>query len=310
MQSLTVSPSPHIRKATSTQKVMLTVIIALMPSVIATTIIFGPRALFVILTSVATAVAWEVIARLIMKRNCTINDFSAVVTGLIFALNLPVTLPLYMVAIGTFVAIVIVKQLFGGLGQNFANPAITARLVLVVSFGSQMTNWVKPFYYKNGVDLTTSATPLASTETTSYLDMFLGNHGGSMGETCILALLIGFIILVATKTISPTTPIAYIGSLALFSLIGGKDPLFEIMAGGAMLGAVFMVTDYITSPQTDQGKIIFGVGCGFITFAIRQWGALPEGTSFAILIMNILTPYIDMVTKTKPIGAKKQEVAK
>ncbi len=305
MQGLTVSPSPHIKRNVTTQKVMALVLIALLPSVVAAGIIFGPRALAVIFVSTASAVLWEIIARYIMKREGTAGDLSAAVTGVIFALNLPVTIPYWMVVIGTFVAIVIVKQLFGGLGQNFANPAIVARIVLLVSFGTQMTNWVKPFYYQNGVDLTTSATPLASSDGVSYINLFLGNVGGSLGETSALALLIGGLLLVVTRVISPSTPLAFIGSVALFSWIGGADPLYEILAGGVMLGAIFMATDYVTTPITNKGKIIFGIGCGFITFAVRQWANMPEGVSFSILLMNILTPYIDMFTRTKPIGAKK-----
>lgn len=305
MQGLTVSPSPHINKPVTTQKIMMMVLISLIPSAVASVIIFGTRALAVILTSVVTAVAWEFLARLIMKREQTISDGSAAVTGLILALNLPVTIPLWMVAIGTFAAIVIVKQLFGGLGQNFANPAIVGRIVLLVSFGGQMTNWVKPFYYRGTPDLTTSATPLNSSEAVSYIDMFLGKRGGSLGETCALALILGGIILVVTKVITPTTPLAFLGTLAVLSLIVGKDPLFELMAGGALLGAIFMATDYVTSPQTELGKLVFGIGCGFITFAIRQWAKMPEGTSYAILLMNIITPYIDKFTKTRPIGAKR-----
>ena len=302
MQGLTVSPSPHIKSFVTTQKVMSLVLIALLPAVVASGIIFGLQAIIVIAVSAASAVIWEYVARKIMKRSGTISDLSAAVTGVIFAMNLPVTIPLWMVIIGTFVAIVIVKQLFGGLGQNFANPAIVARIVLLVSFGTQMTNWVKPFYYQNGVDLTTSATPLVASDKASYMDLFLGNVGGSLGETCALALLIGGLLLVFTKVISPATPIAFLGSLALFSFIGGSDPLYEVLAGGAILGAIFMATDYVTTPITNKGKILFGIGCGFITFAIRKWANMPEGVSYSILLMNILTPYLDMLTKTKPVG--------
>lgn len=302
MQGLTVSPSPHINKFVTTQKVMLMVLIALLPAVVASGIIFGPRAILVIAVSAVSAVLWEFIARIVMRKENTISDLSAAVTGVLLAMNLPVTIPLWMVVLGTFIAIVIVKQLFGGLGQNFANPAIVARIVLLISFGAQMTTWVKPYYYKNGYDLTTSATPLLSSTGVSYKDLFLGNVGGSLGETCALALLIGGLFLVLTRVISPSTPLAFIGSLALFSFISGGDPLYDILAGGVMLGAIFMATDYVTTPITNMGKIIFGIGCGFITFAIRKWANMPEGTSFAILLMNIVTPYIDMVTKTHPVG--------
>lgn len=305
LQGLTVSPSPHILGSNSTKKTMGIVILALLPTFVASAIIFGSRAIIVTLVSVISAVVWEYLTRRIMKREQTISDFSAVVTGVIFAFNLPVTIPFWMVAVGTFIAIVIVKQLFGGLGQNFANPAIVARIVLLMSFGEEMTTWASPYYYKEA-DIITSATPLA-TGAASFRDLFLGATGGSLGETCALALIVGGLLLIITRVISPTTPIAFVGTTAIFTLLAGGDPLYQILSGGLLLGAFFMATDYVTTPITAKGKIIFGIGCGFITFLIRQWGSLPEGVSYAILLMNILTPYIDMMTKTKPVGAKRKE---
>ncbi len=304
MKLLNVSSSPHMRNNISTQKIMMLVLISLLPSVISAGIIFGPRALLVILTSVISAVGFEYITRILMKKPQTISDLSSAVTGVILALNLPVTIPLWIVVIGNFVAITIVKQLFGGIGQNFANPAIVARIVLLVSFGSHMSNWVKPFYYIDKVDLQSYATPLV-TKAASYKDLFFGTVGGCIGETSALALLIGGILLIAARAISPSTPLAFIGSVALFSAIAGTDPLYQILSGGLFLGAFFMATDYSTTPITIKGKIIFGIGCGFITFAIRYWGNMPEGVSYSILLMNILTPYIDKYTKQKPIGIKK-----
>ncbi len=301
---LLVTPSPHIKSAVTTQKVMGVVIISLLPAVIASVIIFGLRAVAVIAVTVASAVIFELLTRKLMKRPNTTADLSAVVTGVILALNLPVTIPLWMAAIGSFIAIVIVKQLFGGLGQNFANPAIVARIVLIISFGEAMTTWAKPFYYKEA-DLVTSATPL-ETGAATYKELFLGTIGGSLGETCALALLIGGLLLIFTRVISPTTPVAFIGTVALLTFVSGGDALYQVLSGGLLLGAFFMATDYVTTPITSKGKIIFGVGCGIITFAIRQWGALPEGVSYSILLMNILTPYIDMISKTKPVGAKKK----
>jgi len=260
----------------------------------------------VIATAVITAVMWEYLSRLFMKRKNTISDLSAVITGILLAMNLPVTIPLWMVAIGTFVAIVLVKQLFGGLGHNFANPAIVARIVLMLSFAGEMTKWVKPFYYKGTVDMVTSATPLV-TGTASYKSLFLGNIGGCLGETSALALLLGGIFLVATKVISSSTPLAFIATVAGLAWVSGGDPLYQILSGGLLLGAIFMATDYVSTPITKKGKVIFGIGCGLITFAIRKWGNMAEGTSFAILLMNIVTPYIDMFTKTAPVGAKKLE---
>lgn len=306
MQGLTVSSSPHIKAPVTTQMIMGIVLISLLPSVVASGIIFGGRAVLVIATSVVSCVLWEYLSRLVFRRSRTISDLSAVVTGVLLAMNLPVTIPLWMVIIGSFVAIVIVKQLFGGLGQNFANPAIVARIVLFVSFGAEMTRWVKPFYYNNGVDMVTSATPLVSGDA-SYISLFLGTTGGSLGETCSLTLLIGGIILVVTRIITPTTPLAFIGTVAVMTWIFGGDPLYQVLSGGLLLGAIFMATDYSTTPLTQSGKLIFGIGCGLVTFAIRQWGGMPEGVSFSILLMNIITPYIDMATKKKPVGAKKPE---
>lgn len=310
MNRLIVSSSPHDENYTKTSKIMLNVCIALLPALIAGCIIFGLRSLLV--TAVCgSCVLFEFLCRKLMKRDNTVSDLSAVVTGIIFALNLPVTLPLWMAAIGSFVAIVIVKQLFGGLGQNFANPAITARIVLMVSFPSAMTNWAVPFYYKeNAADAVTSATPLAlgeGTELPSYLDLFFGNVGGCLGETCALALLLGGLYLAARKIISLAVPLSFIGSLALLSFLAGDDPLYQILAGGLFLGAFFMATDYATTPISTKGKVVFGLGCGIITFVIRHFGSFPEGVSFSILLMNVLTPYIEQLTRTKVFGAKEAE---
>jgi len=291
----------------STQKIMLNVIIALMPAVAASCIFFGPRALLLTAVCVVSSVLFEYFSRKLMKRDNTIGDLSAVVTGVLLALNLPVTLPVWMAVIGSFIAIVVVKQLFGGLGQNFANPAITARIVLMVSFPAAMTNWVLPMSWKgSSVDAVTGATPLVSGDS-SYLDLFLGNVGGCLGETCALALLAGGIYLAARRIISLAAPISFIGSLALLTAISGGDPLYEILAGGVFLGAFFMVTDYATTPITQKGKIVFGLGCGIITFIIRQFGSYPEGVSFSILLMNILTPYIEQLTRKKVFGAKEAD---
>lgn len=281
----------------------MNVVIALMPALVVSCYIFGPRALLLTAVCVASCVLFEFLARKIMKRENTIGDFSAVVTGVILAMNLPVTLPLWIAVIGSFIAIVIVKQLFGGLGQNFANPAITARIVLMVSFPAQMSNWVQPFFYRNAGDAVTGATPLVTGDA-SYKDLLLGTTGGCLGETCALALLAGGIYLAVRRIISLATPVSFIGSLALLSLIAGKDPIYEILSGGVFLGAFFMATDYATTPITTKGKIIFGLGCGIITFVIRNFGVYPEGVSFSILLMNVLTPYIEQLTRTKVLGAK------
>ena len=316
MNRLIVSPSPHDDNYTKTSDIMLHVCIALLPALIAGTIFFGLRSLAVTAVCVVSAVITEYTCRRLMKRDNTIGDLSAVVTGVILAFNLPVSIPLWIAALGSFIAIAIVKQLFGGLGQNFANPAVTARIVLLVSFPAAMTNWVLPFEWKNGADAVTGATPLLlqgmdsdklaeiNQEIPSYLDLFLGNTGGCLGETSALALLLGGFYLIARKIINPAAPFSFIGSLALLSLIAGNDPIYEILSGGVFLGAFFMATDYATTPVSTKGKFVFGIGCGTITFVIRNFGTFPEGVSFAILLMNILTPYIEQYTRPKAFGAK------
>ena len=291
---------------------MLNVIIALMPALIVGCVYFGLRALLLTAVCVASCVLFEFLARKLMKRENTIGDLSAVVTGIILAMNLPSTLPLWMAVIGSFVAIVVVKQLFGGIGQNFANPAITGRIVLMVSFPAAMTNWVYPFWYKT-VDAVSAATPLVldgTTDEAKLIDLFLGNCGGCLGETCALALLIGGLYLAARKIISLAAPLSFIGSLFLLSLLYFDSfdyALYQILAGGVFLGAFFMATDYATTPISTKGKVIFGLGCGIITFVIRRFGSFPEGVSFSILLMNVLTPYIEQLTRTKVLGAKEAE---
>ncbi len=321
MNKLKISPSPHIKSSLTTQRVMLCVIIALVPTVIASAIIFGSRTLLLILVCVISSMLFEALCRIVMKRQQTISDLSAAVTGLILALNLPVSLPLWMAVIGCFISIVIVKQLFGGLGQNFANPAVVGRIVLMISFTSAMTSWTLPKHsFTNSGEIISSATPLMTenlSEKASYIDLFFGTTTGCIGETCSLALLIGGIYLIIRKIISPTMPIAFIGTVGLLSFIYGimtgtisdglHHALYQILSGGLILGAFFMATDYVTTPITQKGKLIFGIGCGLITFLIRQFGSYPEGVSFAILLMNIITPYIDRFTMQKPIGAVKEE---
>lgn len=311
---LTVTASPHRRDNVSTQKIMLMVIIALLPSVVASAIYFGFRAILLIAICVATCVLTEFVCRKLMKRNQTISDLSACVTGILLALNLPVTLPIWEAVIGSFVAIAVVKQLFGGIGQNFANPAIVGRIVLMLSFTADMTTWAIPKYYQNSGEVITGATPLVSGDA-SYLDLFLGNVGGCLGETSALAILIGGLFLIVMKVISPSAPISFIGTVAILTAITGGDVGYQVLAGGLLLGAFFMATDYSITPITEKGRIIFGIGCGIITFVIRNYGGYPEGVSFSILLMNVLTPYIDRLTMSKPVGAKypekkKEEVSK
>ncbi len=309
MNKLIVSPSPHDENYTKTTNIMLNVIIALLPAWGAAVYFFGLRVIPLTAVCIGSCIFFEYVCRAMMKRSNTIGDLSAVVTGLILAMNLPSTLPYWMAVIGSFIAIVIVKQLFGGLGQNFANPAITARIVLMISFPAAMTKWVEPFTHTD-LDAISGATPLplAGTDNAvSYLDLFLGKTGGCLGETCALALLIGGLYLAARKIISLAAPLSFIGSLFILSWISGSDPVYQILAGGVFLGAFFMATDYATTPITTKGKIVFGLGCGIITFIIRRFGSYPEGVSFSILLMNVLTPYIEQLTRTKVLGAKEAE---
>ena len=305
MNKLIVSPSPHDENFVKTHSIMLQVIMALMPALGVSIYIFGPRVVPLTAICVGSCILFEYVCRRLMKRDNTIGDMSAAVTGLLLAMNLPVTAPYWMAVVGSFVAIVIVKQLFGGIGQNFANPAITARIVLMVGFPT-INHWIKPLEYD--YDAVSSATPLVlakkGEELPSYLDMFLGKTGGSLGETCALALLLGGLYLAARKIISLAAPLSFIGSLFILSWIAGDDPLYQILAGGVFLGAFFMATDYATTPITQKGKVVFGLGCGIITFVIRHFGSYPEGVSFSILLMNVLTPYIEELTRNKPFGAK------
>ena len=305
MEKLIVSQSPHIQHEDSSKGIMLDVIIALLPITVAGCLIFGWMSALVVLTCVVTAVVAEYVCCKVMKRSNSIGDLSAVVTGLILALNLPPELPLWMAAIGSVIAIVVVKMMFGGLGHNFANPAITARIALMVSFPAAMTAWVSPQGVESAVtsatDVTTVATPLA-TEGYTYTQLFMGRIPGCIGETFSLLIIISALYLIARRVISPVTPVSMVATVALMSWIFGEDPLYMILSGGLLFGAVFMATDYVTSPINWKGKLIFGIGCGLITFVIRHFGYLPEGVSYSILIMNLFVPYINMVTTPKPFG--------
>lgn len=308
-----VSASPHLRSGISTTSIMRDVIIALLPSVVAGSIIFGVRALLIVALTVASCVVSEYISRKVMKRNNTIGDLSAVVTGVLLGLNYPVGINPVMAVFGGVVAIVVVKQMFGGIGQNFVNPALAARIILLVSFPTDMTTWASPFYYTQGaVDAVTSATPLAQnaagTFSGSYLDLFLGNVGGCIGETCALAILLGGIYLIARKVISPIIPATYIATVFVLAFVMGQDPVFHILSGGVMLGAFFMATDYTTSPITSKGKVIFAIGCGLMTMLIRVYANLPEGVSFSIVLMNILVPHIENLTIPKAFGEIKKKI--
>ena len=300
-----VSSSPHLRSSSTTTKIMLDVIIALIPASIASVVFFGWRALMLIGVCIASCVLCEYISRKVMKRDTTIGDLSAVVTGLLLALNLPPSLNPLIAIFGSIVAIVVVKQMFGGLGMNFVNPALAARIVLLVSFPNAMMTWTNAF--AKDFDAVASATPLvAQSGDYSYVQLLLGAHGGSLGETCAIALILGGVYLVIRKVISPIIPCVYVLSAGFMALIVGQDPLYQILSGGLLLGAIFMATDYVTSPITKWGKVIYAVGCGVLTILLRTYSNMPEGASFSILLMNILVPLIEMATTPKPFGFVKQ----
>lgn len=309
-RKLMISISPHIKSSLTTQRIMLDVIIALIPALIASVYFFGLRALIVTLFCVGVSVIAQYLFEKLCKRDVEVGDLSAVVTGMLLGFNLPVTIPLWQAAIGSVFAIVVVKELFGGIGHNFANPAITARIMMVLSFSGTMTNWAR----LEGAELVAGATPLAligdgAEELPSLLDMFLGNIGGSLGETSALALIIGGVYLVARRVIKWHTPVCFVATVfvgaLLFSGFDVNFALYQILSGGLMLGAIFMATDYSTTPPTPLGKVVFGIGSGLITLVIRLWGTNPEGVSYAILLMNILAPYIAKLTRHKVFGAKK-----
>ena len=296
-----VTCSPHIRHQDTTQSIMRDVLIALAPALVWAVINFGVRPLLVVAVCVIFAVGAEYVFEKGCKRPITISDLSAAVTGVILAFNLPVGIPLWQAAFGAIVAIVVVKQLFGGIGQNFANPAITARIVMLISFASPMTDWVTGY-----PDAVAGATPLTlvaqGQPTPSVMKMAIGQIGGCIGEVSSVALLIGFAYLLYRKVITWHITVSFIGTVAVLAVLMGQDVGVHLFAGGLMLGAIFMATDYSTSPQTAKGRVIYGIGCGCITMLIRVFGNYPEGVSFAILLMNIIAPHISNLTMTKPIG--------
>lgn len=311
MDKLILSVSPHLRGKTNTTIIMLDVVIALLPALVMSVVIFGLRALLLVGVCVATCVLAEYLFGLLCKKPCTVGDLSAVVTGILLAFNLPVGVPVWQAVIGSIVAIIVVKQLFGGIGMNFANPAIVGRIVMFLAFSGTMSNYQIPD--KSG-ELVATATPLVATgnDLPTLLELFIGKNNGCIGETCAVALIAGGIYLMVRKVISFHIPVVFIGTVFVLSLLVVPEgqtalnyALYQILSGGLMLGAIFMATDYVTSPYTKWGKVIFAVGCALITFVIRQWGSYPEGVSFSILFMNILTPFINNWTATKPFGGAK-----
>ncbi len=313
---LTVASSPHIRGNFRTNRIMLDVVIALLPALVVGTVVLGLRALLVAAVSALSAVVFEWLFCLVMRRKNTVLDGSALVTGLLLAMTLPASVPLWQVVVGNFFAIVLMKGLFGGLGQNIFNPALAGRAFLLLIAPISIT------HYEGLADAASSATPLhqmvipAIPSDYSLLDMFLGNCPGSIGEISALALLAGGVYLVIRKVISPRIPLAYIGSVALLSLIFFKtdSPLlwmgYSVLSGGLMLGAIFMATDYVTSPVTAKGQIVYGIGCGVLTLLFRYFGLFPEGVTYAILLMNACTWVIDRFTPPPRFGKKKGGRAK
>ena len=318
--NLAVTSAPHLVTAMDTSKTMLMVIIALMPSLLVSTYVFGFRCIILTAVCVAASMAFEWAYNKLMGKRQTVSDLSAALTGVLIAFNVPSNFPYWMAILGCFVAIIIVKQLYGGVGKNIVNPAITARIVLFISFATEMTTWPVP--RMSDIDAATSATPLGiiaegnPADLPTNMEMFLGFIGGSMGEVSAIALLIGGLFLIWKKIISPIIPACFIGTVfviafAYYAATGGDAmtmAIFHVLAGGVMLGAFFMATDYVTSPLLPMGKVIFGIGCGVITMVIRLWGQYPEGVSFSIIIMNCLTPLInDFCEKRLYGGAKKNE---
>ena len=320
---LIVSSSPHVRSEETVNRIMLDVFLALTPALIAGTLYFGFRALIVTVVTILSCVVWEYLWQKMCKKPVTVNDWSAAVTGILLAFNLPAAVPLWIPVVGSFFAIIIVKQLFGGLGQNFMNPALAARAFLLASWPTSMTKWVEPFTkmpFFGNVDAVSAATPLgliqgaeaaAGQELPRYMDLFLGNIGGCIGETSVLALLLGAGYLLYRRIINWRIPVTFITTVAVLTFIFGKsgfftgDALYHVLSGGLMLGAFFMATDYASSPVTPKGHIVMGIGCGVITSVIRLYGGYPEGVSYSILLMNVAAPLIDRYTIPVKFGEVK-----
>ena len=302
MSQLTVSLSPHVRSGATTRRIMLDVCLALLPAVIFAVYWFGFGVLLTVLLSVASAILSEFLMEKALRRPVTIDDGSAAVTGLLLALTLPAGTPWYVPVLGSVFAICIAKQVFGGLGDNFVNPALAGRAFLLASFPAAMTT------YPLVADAVTSATPLSSefAGSVDYLQAFIGRIGGCIGEVSTLALLIGAAYLLIRRVIDWRIPLSYLGTMALLTVIGGGNVLDSVLLGGTVLGAFFMATDYVTSPVTSWGRVIYGVGIGIINYTIRRWGAYPEGTTYAILLMNIATPLIERFTRPRKYGEVKR----
>ena len=309
MKKLIVSTSPHLHAKATTPKIMGDVLIALAPAAVASVVLFGFQALLILAVCVATCVASEFLFNLIIKKKQTVSDLSACVTGTLLALSLPATANVWHCLVGSVFAIVVVKCLFGGIGCNFANPAVTARVFLLIAFATSIAGGTATNF--QNVDLIAGATPLEVIKTgdvstlPSLLDMLLGNRGGAIGETCAVALILGGIYLIVRRVINWQTPVIFMGTVFVLSLLIKQDvsiALYQVLGGGVVIGAFFMATDYSTTPINKLGRMVFAFGCGVITVLIRFWGSYPEGVSFAILLMNILSPYVEKLCAKKPLG--------
>ena len=324
---LIATSNPHIRSNETTQTIMRDVIVAMLPALVFACVRFGARALALTAVSVVACVFWEWLYRKLMKKHQTVGDLSAVVTGMLLAFVSPVTMPYWMAVVGAFFAIIIVKQLFGGIGKNFVNPALAGRAFLVGSYAGVMTTWIDPAAGKaplmgSTADIVTAATPMAYlkvgdmaglAEKYEVMDLFIGNCGGSMGEVSALALLVGGAYLIYRKVIGWQIPVAYIGTVAVLSFLfpktgsGIEFMLYSVFGGGLFLGAIFMATDYVTSPVTKKGQLIFGLGCGLFTVLIRYFGSYNEGVCYSIMVMNLLVPLIEKYTKPTRFGVVKSD---
>ncbi|MBR6513367.1 MAG: RnfABCDGE type electron transport complex subunit D [Clostridia bacterium] len=323
---LRVAPAPHVKHSDTSRSIMLDVVIAMAPALVWAVYVFGFRVLTVLLISVASSVIFEFLFQKLLKRPVTVLDFSAVVTGVLIAFNLPVTVSLWVPVMGSFFAIIVVKQLFGGIGKNIVNPALAARVFLFLAWPDEITGFIEPLGKKlsavsvSTADITASATPLAALKLgnapeVGLFDLFMGNMPGCIGEISALLLLIGGIYLLVRRVITWHIPVSFLGTVAILTFLFPKVSsvqayqfmLMELLSGGLILGAIFMATDYVTCPVTSTGRVLYGVGCGAITVFIRYFGGYSEGVSFAILIMNLLVWYIDKLTRPKPFGYVKKE---
>jgi electron transport complex protein RnfD len=303
VNEINISSSPHFADNWSTAKIMLAVIIALMPLCVYGIVLYGLSALITILVSVASCVVFEFLFQKLAKQPVRVGDLSCIVTGLLLALVMPPAVPFWMVILGAFFAIVVAKGFFGGIGANVFNPALTGRAFMFVSFPIAMTTWSTPF-----ADAVSGATPLVSGGT-DYMSLFLGQRAGCIGESSVLLIVLACLFLIVMRVIDWRLPISMVGTVALCTLIAGGDVLAAVMTGGLLFGSVFMITDYATSPVTPWGRVLFGAGCGLITFLIRNFGGFPEGVMFSILIMNVMVPFLNRIVPRK-YGYGKKKAAK